>query len=143
MMADLRWSFAGGWFWAAVVLCVVMLVIALWNVYRRGWNHRHAVVEGLRVILAAIICLILAKPESWQTLMPEDPTEILVLADQSTSMDTVDMTLSDGEKGSRRAWLEEQRALKSTRVSIEWMDFESAESGETNLHAALMRASER
>ena len=146
MISELRWTFASGWFWAACLLFAAMFLVSLWNVYRRRWDYRHLLLEGLRLCLATTVCLLLAKPESWQTLLADDPTPILVLADQSASMGTEDMSLASGDKGSRRAWLGEQTAWKaslSKHVNLEWMGFESVHSGVTDLHSALMRANER
>ena len=139
MNSEMRWSYDNAWFWSATALLIALLVICLWNASRHAWAWRHVAIEALRFLLAVTICLLLAKPESWQSHLPDDPARILVLTDASTSMDTADM---DGE--TRRSWVEKNwQPEVSQEIILERMAFESADSGVTDLHAALVRASER
>ena len=139
MSSELRWSYENGWFWSAIVLLIVVFSICLWNAHRHAWAWRHVGLETLRFLLALAICLLLAKPESWQSHLPDDPARILVLTDASASMYTPDM---DGQ--TRREWVESHwQPEVSQEITLERMAFESADSGVTNLHAALLRAGER
>lgn len=147
MGGEWRWSLSGSWFWLGVVLGVIMMAAALWNLVQQRWDKRWIVLEATKVLLAALVVLALARPETWREEMPDEPTRFILLQDASASMDTRDVSQGDGGMVSRREWVASQEGqwqeALGTGVRFESVPFERPDSGVTDLHRALLQALER
>ncbi len=132
-MMTFHWSWQSGWFWMGLALFLAISGISLWNAFRR----QQFALEGLRIFLAALLCLALTKPETWRRQASSEPPTFVVLQDHSGSMETLDMPMEEGQgTASRQAWMEAQ-TLEKEGFRFEKRRFESRASGRTNIHAAL------
>lgn len=98
----------------AALAVIVILSIVSWK--RSPHRGRSAVLESMRVLAAAVVVVLLWQPEWRTTVNPDTKPKIVVLWDDSKSMETVDAALptmlsENGEIVSRAEWVE--RALAS------------------------------
>ncbi len=100
--------------WSTAILVFGVLVLAgivvfsLWTWRRTQFARGVGLVELLRVAIAAAIVVVLAQPEWVETVPPPDHPQIVVLTDESNSMDTEDVTAEEGRPPvSRRQWMEQ------------------------------------
>lgn len=113
---------------------VILLAVAVWlasawlarvNWRRRGRTRRVALLEGLRVVIVALLAFTLLRPELVKTIERTEDPEIVILTDASGSMATKDLMFSNSV-ASRAEWLGAQRErefwkpLEATaKVSVE------------------------
>jgi hypothetical protein len=139
---------------AAMSIGVVLLAAGLcWMAWRRsGYARSQGLLELLRLAIVALMALILNQPEWIEEFRPVEKPAILVLWDNSTSMETRDVPL--GPNGgsllaSRReaiAKLTDEAAWTSLRERMDVIvqPFASPEAGRrTDLHEPLAQAPEK
>lgn len=127
-----RWSFAATLpvllFGAAVWLVSAWLCYSNWK--RGGRRRAGAWLEGLRFILISLLTFTLFRPEFVRQIQRNETPEVVILADESGSMKTRDLMLSNSVI-SRAEWLENARRSefwksleKTAKVVVE--DFAAA-----------------
>lgn len=148
----------------AISLIAVVSVCALsWLAWKRsGFRSAVLALELLRVLLVCVVVFLLNQPESVESFRPSEQPTVVLLGDQSFSMDTQDVGLGSGQSTpllSRRKAIEpivntDNWDELAARLEIVSTPFDSdvktgggvARAGEagglTNIHAALQRASE-
>lgn len=133
----------------AAIAVVCTLSFIAWR--RSGFRKAILGLELLRIALVLFAVAILNQPESVARFTPEQQPTIVVLADQSKSMDTRDVVLS----GSASSPLQSRsEAIAGIMQENAWQEAEGdakvelapfaggEESGSSDLHAALMQARE-
>ncbi len=115
-------------FWISIVALVIIFGLCVFAVTRSLRKKRAIVLESLRFLCACVIALILWSPQFKEFKTPEGDPTIVILYDESHSMNTVDAKVASifGETGtpsiiSRKEWLE--FALNDKL----WRGFETAE----------------
>jgi len=90
----------------AVAVCLLSATLSYIQWRRRGSGYRVMVMEALRLIIIALICMALFKPEIVREIPHVQPPEIVILRDASGSMQTRDVP-GDGKAVLTRAgWLQ-------------------------------------
>jgi hypothetical protein len=139
---------------AALSIGVFLLAVGFcWTAWRRsGYAWSQGLLELLRLAIIALMALIFNQPEWVDEFRPIEKPAIVVLWDDSTSMETRDVPLSSGSSSglvSRReaiAKLTDEAAWTSLRERMQVIvqPFASPDSGQrTNLHEPLAQAPEK
>jgi hypothetical protein len=139
---------------AALSISVFLLAVGFcWAAWRRsGYARSQGLLELLRLTIIALIAVIFNQPEWVDEFRPIEKPAIVVLWDDSTSMDTRDVPLSSGAGSaliSRReaiAPLTDEAAWTALRERMDVIvqPFASSGSGQrTNLHEPLAQAPEK
>ena len=110
----MSWSFS--YSWMIMVFGVIAVCLSLYLSYRQ-WqaiNRRPAVLylELLRLVIILLILFSLLRPELVTRIREKSEPEIVILQDQSASMETKDLLKADSEAESRRAAVEKLLADK-------------------------------
>ncbi len=136
---------------AALAVGVVVLAAGLcWTAWRRsGYARSQGLLELFRLALVALLAVVLNQPEWVEEFRPTEKPAVLVLWDDSASMDTRDVTPGPGgsaKPASRReaiAKLIDPAAWASLgeRMDVTVQSFASADAGRrTDLYTPLARA---
>jgi hypothetical protein len=139
---------------AAISIAVVLSAVGFcWTAWRRsGYALSQGLLELLRLAIIALMALLFNQPEWVEEFRPNEKPTILVLWDDSTSMDTRDVPLrrnGGSVRASRReaiAKLTDEAAWTSLRERMDVIvqPFASPEAGRwTNLHEPLAQAPEK
>src|SRR5713226_9295809 len=141
--------------WSAALSIAVVLLAAgfCWTAWRRsGYAQSQGLLELLRLALVALMALILNQPEWVEEFRPVEKPALLILWDNSTSMETRDVPLSPNGGSvlaSRRepiAKLTDEAAWTSLRerMDVILQPFAAPETGHgTDLHEPLAQAPEK
>ncbi len=141
--------------WALAVSVVFVLAAAAlgflaWR--RSGYRRSIGALELLRVALVAVVAVILNQPEWVEEYRPEERPSIAVLVDDSSSMDTRDVTRSDSSTAEASTRRDAVRPLADPatwselgkRLNVVIQPFSSPREGRgSDLHDPLARASEK
>ena len=99
------WSFGTSWGIILLGLAVVITAAGVaWVHWRRRPKAVVAFMEGLRLLVIAMLAFTLLKPEFVRVIEFQDEPEVVVLVDESGSMTTRDLALPD-EVITRASWL--------------------------------------
>lgn len=106
-----RWSLAASWPVLVVGLLVVVAAVTIFLVHVRRSGGRRAVIglEGLRLLIIALLVFTLLRPEYVHPLARTEAPVVAVLLDASGSMDTRDVVVSN-QVLTRAEWIATQRA---------------------------------
>jgi hypothetical protein len=141
--------------WSAALSIAVVLSAAgfCWTAWRHsGYARSQGLLELLRLTLVALMALILNQPEWVEEFRPDEKPAVLVLWDNSTSMETRDVPLSPNPGSalaSRReaiAKLTDEAAWTALRERMDVIvqPFASPEAGRrTDLHEPLAQTPEK
>ncbi len=141
------------WVVASIIL-VSLTGCVSWLGWRRSqYSLRVGLLEGLRILIVALVAVTLNQPEWLERFLPDDQPTLLVLADVSRSMDTRDaVDPSDPTQTllTRRAWIQPlidettwEPAREKLNVVIEqFSSLLDEPTAGTDLHAALAGAIE-
>ncbi len=148
-------SFGFQWTILTLAISIVTLVIVCalsWFAWRRsGFRSSVGMLELLRVIIVGVCVFLLNQPETVQEFKPTEKPTLVVLGDQSLSMDTQDVGIAESGSApllTRRRAIEplmEETAWKelSERMEIVTTPFANEENGSrSNLHDAIAKARE-
>ncbi len=124
-----------------MVVAVFILLGGFWQLARYQWTARYVALEALRLGIVASILFTLCQPEWVSLVRPQQKPVLGVLADDSRSMETQDALL-ENESVSRRQRIASFRESSMWQgvtmdYQVNWQDFESSDSGQTNIHRAL------
>ncbi len=89
------------------VAAVIVLSLTIW--LRTGRRWKTAVVETLRITLVVAAVIILWRPETMKPVLPVEPAAVVVLIDQSDSMQTPDAftpSTVSSRRNAARTWIE-------------------------------------
>ncbi len=134
---------------AAVGLVLITAVLAFMGWRKSGFNFRVGLLELLRVLIVALVAITLNQPEWLRTYQPTEFPTLLVLSDESGSMQTLDIlqnqtaitrAQSIAELSAKDAWSD----IKSLDVVVERFssDLDDPKAG-TDLNHALSSALKR
>ena len=118
--------------WIGITALIVVGFLSFVSWRRSPHPLRTAGLEGLRILVAAAVVLLLWQPE-WRTIVnPDTKPKIVILWDDSKSMDTVDAELppalsATGEIVSRADW------VKRSLASDLWKPLEASGSNEVDV----------
>jgi hypothetical protein len=138
--------------WSATIsIGAVLLAAALcWIAWRRsGFARSQGLLELLRLVIIVLIALVLNQPEWVEEFRPDEKPAILVLWDNSKSMETRDVASGGASLISRQeaiAHLTDEAAWTSLRerMNVVVQPFSSPEPGHgTDLHEPLAQAPEK
>jgi hypothetical protein len=137
------------WLLAASAFALLAAIgVGVWNSYGSRWRRAVMMNEALRFVIIAVIVTLLNQPEWTQEFRPLEKPRIVVLADESASMDTRDV-LPTGvstrvEARTRReasAFLSQPDSWTSldSRFSVQIEPFGKGDNGNggTDIHSAL------
>lgn len=135
----------------AISIATLVTVCALsWFAWRRsGFRGSVGLLELLRVVIVGACVFLLNQPETVQEFKPTEKPTLVVLGDQSLSMNTQDVGITDAGSApllTRRRAIEplmEEGAWKelAERMEIVTTPFATEENGSrSNLHDALVKA---
>lgn len=127
-----------------VMVAVILLSITIWR--RSGRRRRVACVEALRVFIVAVVLFFAWQPESLVPVAQDRQRELVVLVDQTDSMQTADVPLER-----QRTRQSRQSAAQAFLESPAWDDLDSRikrrvipfgdqDSGRSDLAAATQQA---
>ena len=95
-------------FVVGVVLVLATAAFSWITVVRSGFSRSMIFLESLRVLLVALVAYTLNQPEIIQTYLPEERPSLVVLWDESNSMNTQDMTDEESADSlTRLQWIEQ------------------------------------
>ena len=131
------------------ILATAVLGLVAWR--RQGYRFWPGVLEGVRVLLVSAAAVLLNQPEWVEEYRAEEKPSVVVLVDESTSMETRDVTRA-GEAASlaktrresvaRLALPESWKGLRD-RMNVVIEPFSGSKAGRgTDIQAALARAAE-
>ncbi|MEZ0299457.1 MAG: hypothetical protein ACAI35_23630, partial [Candidatus Methylacidiphilales bacterium] len=137
----MRWSFSATPEMAA--MAIALFAACAWFSWqhwkRRGGGKRMAVLEGIRMLVCALLCFALLKPELVEELKFTQRPEVLVLWDASGSMASRDVETSTNVI-TRGEWLTAKRAAQfwkpleeKASVAVESFSPIPEDAGSTNL----------
>jgi hypothetical protein len=148
-------SFGLQWTLVTLAISVATMVGACalgWLAWHRsGYRRSVGLLEGLRLAIVTACVVLLNQPETVQEFKPTDKPSLVVLGDQSLSMDTQDVARGDSTS---TPLITRRRAIEplldpntwnelSSRMEIVTSPFATEENGSrSNLHQALIRARE-
>jgi hypothetical protein len=146
--AYLSFSNSPGLLAASVVVLIAALGIGYWNSYCSQWRRAVVLLELMRFLIVATIVLLFNQPEWTQEFRPSEKPRLVVLVDDSQSMDTRDV-LPAGVTAKVEAQTRREAAAKfiepetwselNTNYSVQIEPFSSGENsrGGTDIHASL------
>src|SRR5258707_1279238 len=77
---------------AVTVTFLVIVAMLGWMAWRRsGFRRAVGLLEGLRLLIAIVVAVTLNQPEWREVFQPDTKPTLLILADQSRSMETRDV----------------------------------------------------
>jgi hypothetical protein len=88
--------------WTVTISIVVIAIAAslgVWAWKRSGFRKEYAILEGIRMTIVILGCLLFNQPEWIEVFRPNEKPTVVVLWDDSKSMDTQDVI---GDAGSRK-----------------------------------------
>ena len=103
-MSDLHFQSSTGSLTVAILLALAIVIISARNLVRNSFTWRMCLLEGLRVLIVAFLIVTLFQPEKVTRHKRDVRPEIIVLADQSGSMKTLDLYLGDTVQA-REEWV--------------------------------------
>ena len=136
-MIESQWFSISTEVWAiafAIFLIVACLVLSFIALKRTGFKRAHCFLEFLRLMMVGLVALAVCQPEWLQKFMPISEPTMVVLWDESESMDTVDVV--DAKEPQKPA----QSRAKSIQSLIEtdyWNQFAGGEDSETQLKVVI------
>ncbi len=146
-------NFAFQWTPLSLVISITAMVVVCvlsWLAWKRsGYRSPVLALESLRVLLVGFAVLLLNQPESIEEFRPTERPAVVILGDQSASMDTQDVGL--GDSGSTPL-LTRRKAIEPLLDSATWDDVAEKmevivtpfatgdESARSNLHEAIRKA---
>ncbi len=142
-----QWTLSSVFISAAVMLVVCVLGWVAWR--RSGYRSSVLMLELARIALVGLAVFLLNQPESVSSFRPTEKPTVVILGDQSVSMDTQDVGL---ENAGSTPLLTRRRALAPLLDLTNWNDlperleivatpFAVGDEGKvSNLHDALMAA---
>lgn len=135
----------------AISIATMLVVCGLsWFAWRRsGFRASVGALELLRVVIVGVCVVLLNQPESVQEFKPTDKPAIVVLGDQSLSMDTQDVGLGETQS---TPLMTRRRAIAPLMDPTIWQDLEERleviitpfatenNGSKSDLHAAISNA---
>jgi hypothetical protein len=83
----------------SIVLVLLVAAVGLIGWWRSGFKPGFGLLEGLRLLIAVLVAILLNQPEWVTEQRPVDNPTIAVLLDDSRSMETVDVRRGDSGDG--------------------------------------------
>jgi hypothetical protein len=112
------------WWLALGVLAVATAAVLGWLAWRRsGYRRGIALLELLRLAVVALIAVLLSQPEWLESFRPEQRPTVLVLVDESGSMQTRDVSAAS-EPGGMDDLLTRQAAASPLLDPASWRELE-------------------
>ena len=111
-MNDTFWSFSSSPLVIVLALAAlaISIVLALTARRRLASNRRAARLEWLRIAIVALIAFTLLQPERVRITDVEEQPAVVVLSDESDSMQTLDVSIDSSDVITRAAWIDSQIA---------------------------------
>ena len=140
-----------GWTLAISLIAMVSVFVLSYIAWRRtGYRSSALVLELLRIGIVSFAVFLLNQPETVEEFKPTQKPTVVILGDQSLSMDTQDVGL--GDSASSTPLLTRRRAIEPLMDTATWeavterlevviTPFATEDSGaRSNLHDALANA---
>lgn len=136
---NVHWSFSFSWHVLAVAIVVLLVstVLSFSQWKQRGGGAAVVGMELLRMLIIALLCVMLFKPEIVKEIMHTQPAQVAILKDASGSMQTRDVPESNKTVVTRADWLKRNATadrwkplVEKGKISVE--NFSAPQTGNDN-----------
>ena len=136
-MIESQWFTISTNVWAigfAIFLIAACLVLSFIALKRTAFKRSHCFLEFLRLAMVSLVALAICQPEWLQKFMPVSEPTMVVLWDESESMDTVDVVDAKEPEKAAKSRAESIQSLIETEY---WDRFAGDEEAETQLKVVV------